>query len=184
MTPDEIALGQKIPGAQSLRPTKKLDNVECVHHGSQYTPGQVVCDGKAYAICFQCFDDTIDANLTEVKEPLVADVYCSQGHCHEIAGDNYCSMCEKRYCTKHMYVAGHCGTCVVCMEVETDTSGLSFRRVESLEDVPCAEGGMCTYAGLFYCEMCRRYFCKYHISSQKDGLCLDCSGERDEDGAD
>jgi hypothetical protein len=169
--------GKLIPGALSLRKNDVGDNVECKQHGVKFTPGSVRVGFDTVAVCLDCYTY---GSRNIVKEPLEADPICRHDGCNDRAGFNWCKLCESRYCTSHMYLAGHGGTCVDCMA--GDSSGMgTARKVESLEDMPCNRSGACQYSGLFFCQHCRKYFCKMHISSDYDGMCTVCSGEEDED---
>lgn len=181
MIPPDLEPGD-IPGAFSISRNQFGDNVQCIVHGPKFTAASVrIGYDKVIAVCQECF--LADAKL---KEPGIADVICRHDDCHEPCGDNWCRLCKQRYCVKHMFLAGHGGTCVGCMAV--DVSGITGYvddeppppKVKSLEDTPCAKGGGCEYHAFFFCSQCNKFYCKIHISSMYEAMCTECSGEEDE----
>lgn len=164
--------GQLIPGSTTLRRTLLGNNVECIVHGVRYTPGSVQVNNELVAICTECFE----VRAEDVVEPEVAVTVCEHGTCLEPAGDNYCHACGRRYCTKHMFCAGHNGTCTGCMDF-LDCSGVP------MSTLPCAHGS-CDANGVEFCDQCKHYYCSNHMSADFDDACIQCTGEEDDIGTD
>ena len=146
--------------------------IYCEEHGYKYLPTSIFLGWEELAACGRCL-----ADLPELA-PLISDPVCQDDVCMRHA-QYLCRLCNKRYCTQHMFAAqGDRGLCNKCLDREdyTNTSGVPDAAEGEFINLSQCTYGPCEYTGVVYCHVCRQYYCELHMSKKLE-MCKGCAGE-------